>query len=74
MAAARAFIDEGELRDLIDEHARARQQAQSDDDERGAPAIRQAFPVREPRARHAQRPIDTILPHVERRTRPTDGG
>ncbi len=29
MAAARAFIDEGELRDLIDEHARARQQAEA---------------------------------------------
>jgi methylglutaconyl-CoA hydratase len=29
MAAARAFIDEGELRDLIDEHARARQHAEA---------------------------------------------
>ncbi len=29
MAAARAFIDDGELRDLIDEHARARQQAEA---------------------------------------------
>jgi methylglutaconyl-CoA hydratase len=26
LAAARAFIDDGELRDLVDEHARARQQ------------------------------------------------
>jgi methylglutaconyl-CoA hydratase len=26
LAAARAFIDDGELRDLIDEHARTRQQ------------------------------------------------
>jgi methylglutaconyl-CoA hydratase len=29
MAAARAFIDDGELRDLIDEHARTRQQAEA---------------------------------------------
>jgi methylglutaconyl-CoA hydratase len=29
MAAARSFIDDGELRDLIDEHARARQQAEA---------------------------------------------
>ena len=28
MAAARSFIDDGELRDLIDEHARTRQQAE----------------------------------------------
>ena len=29
LASARAFIDEGELRDLIDEHARTRQQAEA---------------------------------------------
>ena len=29
MAAARSFIDDGELRDLIDEHARTRQQAEA---------------------------------------------
>ncbi|MBI3199211.1 MAG: enoyl-CoA hydratase/isomerase family protein [Rhodospirillales bacterium] len=29
LAAARSFIDDGELRDLIDEHARARQQAEA---------------------------------------------
>ncbi len=29
MAAARSFVDEGELRDLIDEHARTRQQAEA---------------------------------------------
>jgi enoyl-CoA hydratase/carnithine racemase len=29
LASARAFIDDGELRDLIDEHARTRQQAEA---------------------------------------------
>ena len=29
LAAARAFVDDGELRDLIDEHARTRQQAEA---------------------------------------------
>ena len=29
LAAAHSFVDDGELRDLIDEHARTRQQAEA---------------------------------------------